>query len=206
MSENPSPAPADIPPSESLTHTAATRLIADHADATGNDVLLGVSFGNPFRAEEFVLALQGLASKGGLILRDVVVVTKDGEGRVRGLESVDMTPVEAAVRGAMWSGLLGLLIAGPLGWVAGIGIGAGAGALTAKVIDTGIPDEWVDWFKQAVQPLTATVVALVSDVDLGALRDEALRFEGAHLMHTTLSPQSQAHLADAFGDPGPRSG
>jgi uncharacterized membrane protein len=69
----------------------------------------------------------------------------------------------------MWTGLIGLLIGGPIGFVAGLGIGAGAGAITAKVVDVGIPDEWVDWFKQAVHPHTSTVVALASHVDLTKL-------------------------------------
>lgn len=168
------------------------------------DVLFGVSFGDPFRAEEFVLALRRLASNGGLVLRDVVVVVKDDEGRVRAREFTDIQPAAAAVQGAMWSGLLGLLIAGPLGWVAGMGIGAGAGAVTAKVVDTGVPDEWVDWFKQAVQPQTATVVALVGDVDLGALNDEARRFQGGQLVHATLSSQSTARLVDALRIGSPR--
>ncbi len=44
----------------------------------------------------------------------------------------------------------GLILAGPIGLIAGGALGAGTGAVAAKVIDLGIPDEWVDWFKQAV--------------------------------------------------------
>jgi uncharacterized membrane protein len=98
----------------------------------------------------------------------------------------------------MWTGLIGLLIGGPIGFVAGLGIGAGAGAITAKVVDIGIPDEWVDWFKQAVRPHTSTVVALASDVDLTKLYQEAQRFAGAELVHTTLRSGASADLAAAL--------
>jgi uncharacterized membrane protein len=102
------------------------------------------------------------------------------------------------VKGALWAGLLGLFVAGPVGWLAGLGIGAGAGAITAKVVDIGIPDEWVDWFKNAVHPHTSTVVALATEVNLTALYREAQRFAGAELVHTTLRPGASADLAAAL--------
>jgi uncharacterized membrane protein len=162
------------------------------------EALFGISFGDPYRAEEFLLALTRLASQGGLVLRDAVVVTKGDDDTVRVRETTDMQPATAAMRGALWTGFLGLLIAGPIGWLAGLGVGAGAGALTAKVVDTGIPDEWVNWFKSAVRPFTSTVVALAAEVDLGALNHEVRRFEGAELVHTTLQPGASAKLAEAL--------
>ncbi|MEP7203100.1 MAG: DUF1269 domain-containing protein [Ilumatobacteraceae bacterium] len=162
------------------------------------EALIGVSFDDVFRAEEFLLALRGLAARGGLVLSDAVVLYKADDGGVRVRETTDLQPAGTAVRGAMWTGLLGLLIAGPLGWIAGMGIGAGAGAITAKVVDIGIPDEWVDWFKDAVRPHTSTVVALATEVDLTALYQEAQRFAGAELVHTTLRPGASADLAAAL--------
>lgn len=162
------------------------------------EALFGISFDDVFRAEEFLLALRGMAARGKLVLSDAVVVYKADDGSVRARETKDMQPAGAAVKGAMWTGLLGLLIAGPIGWIAGLGIGAGAGAITAKVVDIGIPDEWVDWFKNAVRPHTSTVVVLASEVDLTALYQEAQRFAGAELVHTTLRPGASADLAAAL--------
>lgn len=162
------------------------------------EALFGVSFDDVFRAEEFLLALRGLAARGALVLSDAVVLYKADDDSVRVRETTDLQMGGTAVRGAMWSGLLGLLIAGPIGWIAGMGIGAGAGAITAKVVDIGIPDEWVDWFKDAVRPHTSTVVALATEVDLTALYHEAQRFAGAELVHTTLRPGASADLAAAL--------
>lgn len=64
---------------------------------------------------------------------------------------------------------VGLIVGGPVGWIAGIGIGASLGAVSARVIDLGIPDEWVAWFADAVRPDTATVLVLASDIDQRAL-------------------------------------
>lgn len=168
------------------------------ADADQTEALFGVSFDDVLRAQEFLIAMTRLASKGDLVLRDAVVVVKDDDGKVRVRETVDPQPGSTALSGAVWTGLLGLFLGGPVGWIAGIGLGAGAGALVAKVVDVGIPDEWVDWFKAAVQPDTATVVALAADIDLDALYLEAARFSGATLVHTTLRPGASALLAAAL--------
>jgi uncharacterized membrane protein len=162
------------------------------------EALFGISFNDAFRAEEYLLALRGLASRGDLVLSDAVVVYKGDDGNVKVRETTDLQPSGTAVKGALWTGLLGLLVAGPLGWIAGIGIGAGAGALTAKVVDIGIPDEWVNWFKDAVHPHTSTVIALATQVNLTALYREAQRFAGAELVHTTLRPGASADLAAAL--------
>jgi uncharacterized membrane protein len=164
------------------------------------EALFGISFDHSIRAQEFLLALSRLSSTGGLKLLDAVIVVKDDDGKVRVRETVDPQPGGTALTGAMWTGLLGLFLAGPVGWIAGMGLGAGAGALVAKIVDVGIPDEWVDWFKEAVQPHTATVVALAADIDLDVLNTEAARFSGATLVHTTLRPGASAELAAALGE------
>jgi uncharacterized membrane protein len=169
-------------------------------DADQPEALFGISFDHVLSAQEFLLALSRLSSTGRLVLLDAVVVVKDDDGKVHVRETVDPQPGKTALSGAMWTGLLGLLLGGPVGWVAGMGVGAGAGALIAKIVDVGIPDEWVEWFKNAVKPNTATVVALASDIDLDALYTEAARFSGANLVHTTLRPGASAHLAAALGE------
>lgn len=154
--------------------------------------LLGISFDDGFRAQEFLTALTRLGSHGSIRLRDAVLLAKDDTGGVRVRETIDPQPGRSAISGALWSGLLGLLVGGPVGWIAGIAVGGGVGAVTAKVVDLGVPDEWVDWFRIAVRESTTTVVVLAEDVDLGALQDEVRRFAGAELVHSTLP----AHVID----------
>jgi uncharacterized membrane protein len=166
--------------------------------AADSEGLFGISFAGLSRAQEFLLALKGLSDTGHLVMRDAVVVVKDSEGKVRVAETIDPQPGRAAMSGAMWMGLLGLLFGGPVGWLAGIGVGAGVGALTAKLVDLGIPDAWVAWFKEEVGPGTATVVALAADIDLGALSKEVERFAGAKLVHTTLTPTATTLLTSAL--------
>ena len=162
------------------------------------EVIIGVSFDNVLKAQEYLLAMGRLRQSGVLELHDAVTVTKNADGRVDVTETIDPTPGKSAVSGGMWLGLLGLIVGGPIGWVAGIGIGAGAGAVAAKVIDLGIPDEWVDWFKEAVDPGTSTVIILARHVHVRALAQEAERFQGAELLYTSLPDDAMAELDQAF--------
>ena len=191
-----SPPPVFDPPSPILrTGIAPDDRVVSDPDAP---VIVGVSFERELRAQEYLLAMGGLREEGALDLKDAVVVRKDEDGSIKVTETVDPTPGRAALSGAMWTGLLGLFIGGPVGWIAGIGIGAGTGAVVAKVIDLGIPDEWVDWFKDAVRPGTSTVVILAEHVHVRALAEEASRFAGAELLYTSMPDSAFEQLTEAF--------
>ena len=188
--------PAFAPPDPSL------RVGMDEHDRVVSDpgapVIIGVSFDSKIKAQEYLLAMSRLRQEGVLQLKDAVTVTKQDDGKVAVTETIDPTPGRAAISGGMWLGLLGLFVGGPVGWIAGIGIGAGAGAVAAKVVDLGIPDDWVDWFKAAVEPGTSTVVVLAEHVQVHALAEEARRFRGAELLYTSMSPSAMDQLDDAF--------
>ena len=168
------------------------------SDDHGTEVLFGISFDGVTRAQEFLLAMTRTSAAGHLGMKDAVVVVKDDDGRVHVRETIDPQPGRSAASGAMLAGFVGLLLGGPVGWLAGLGIGAGAGAITAKVVDLGIPDAWVDWFKDAVRPGTATVVVLADHVELPVLEAEVKRFAGAELVHTTLPLDGLARLQAAL--------
>lgn len=145
-----------------------------------------------------MLAINQLAREHKLHLVDAVLLVKGADDRVRVRETIDPQPGRTALSGAMWTGLLGLIVGGPVGWIAGMGLGAGAGAISAKVIDLGIPDAWVDWFKEAVRSDTATVVVLAGQIDQRALRAEVERFPGARLVHTTVHAEAFTQLQSAL--------
>jgi uncharacterized membrane protein len=164
--------------------------------------LVGIEFPDAFRAQEFLTATTRLAAGGHLRLRDAVFVAADADGKTVVRETVDPTPGRSALGGAMWAGLFGLLLGGPIGWIGGLAIGAGTGAVTAKVVDLGIPDEWVDWFKKAVGPDRVILALLVSDVDMPELIAESARFAGADLVYANVDPTTLDRLTQAL-DPAP---
>jgi len=161
--------------------------------------LVGVSLPDALRAQEFLLAATGLAAKDALKLRDAVIVSKNADGHTAVHETIDPQPGRTALSSGVWTSLLGLMFGGPVGWLVGGAVGAGVGAITAKVVDLGVPDEWVQWFREAVLPNTTTVVLLLEDLDVGALAAELSRFPMARLVQTTLPVGSLRRLEDALG-------
>ncbi|HOT78635.1 MAG TPA: DUF1269 domain-containing protein [Microthrixaceae bacterium] len=164
------------------------------------ETLVGISFPDIFRAQEFLTAATRMASRGELALKDAVTVVKNSDGKTVVHETVDLQTGQSAMSGALWAGLIGLIVGGPVGWVAGLAVGAGAGAATAKLVDLGLADEWVEWFREVVQPDTATVALLVTELNRDALVTEASRFTGAELVYTNLDPSTMDRVKQALGD------
>lgn len=187
-------------PTDDATPVGPVDAAVDHADGdhTPPPTLVGISFPDSFRAQEFLTASQGLAARQAFTLKDAVLVLKTDEGKTHVQETVDPTPGRSAWTGAMWAGLFGLILGGPVGWAAGIAVGAGAGAGAAKLIDLGIPDEWVDWFKKAVEPGAVIVALLVEDLDADALVTEVSRFAGAELVYANLDDRTIEKVREAL--------
>jgi uncharacterized membrane protein len=165
------------------------------------ETLVGISFTDSFRAQEFLTAAGGMSARDGFHLKDAVVVKKDDSGHTAVLETTDLQPSRTAMSGAMWAGLIGLFLGGPVLWAAGAAIGASAGAITAKLVDVGIRDEWVDWFRKAGAPGSTIVAILVTDLDRDALVKEVTRFSGAHLVYANLDDATLNRLHEALGEP-----
>jgi uncharacterized membrane protein len=166
-----------------------------------DDTLVGIAFPDTFRAQEFLTAALRLASRHEIELRDAVFVVASDDGKVTVRETRDLQTGPTAISGAIWAGLFGLILGGPVGWIAGTAAGAGAGAITAKVVDHGIPDEWVDWFRSAVEPGTTIVAILVGRTNQQAVFDELKRFEGAHLVYANVPDTWQERIREALGEP-----
>lgn len=179
--------------------------IGDHKPAESGEagvprILVGISFEDVFRAREFMSAATRLDAKKQLVLEDAVLIVKNADGKTTVTETKDPQAATSAFSGAMWAGLIGLILGGPVGWVAGLAAGAGAGAVAAKVIDLGVSDEWVTWFRGAVTPDSATVALLVSNLNEDALVSEAQRFTGSHLVYANMDDAMLERLSEALGD------
>jgi uncharacterized membrane protein len=163
--------------------------------------LVGISFGDTYRAQEFLTATSRLASQQRLKLVDAVFVTKDENGRTMVRETTDPGPGRSALSGAVWASLFGLILGGPVGWVVGGAVGAGTGAVAAKIIDHGVSDEWVAWFRESVATGTTTLALLVEGLDPAALVNELERFAGARLVYANLDPLWLDRMRSALGEP-----
>lgn len=163
--------------------------------------LAAISFHDDLKASEFMTAAIRLARDGKIALHDAVFVVKDADGKTHVRETKDLQPGQTALGIGLWSGLFGLLLGGPVGMLVAGGIGAGAGAITAKLVDVGVTDEFVEQLRGMVQPGTTTVVLLADHVDRAAVLDELERFQGATYVAGNLSLDAIREVRDALGDP-----
>jgi uncharacterized membrane protein len=162
--------------------------------------LAAISFTDDLRAVEFMTAMTRLARDGRLNLRDAVFVVKDENGKTYVRETRDLEPGRTALGAGLWSGLFGLLLGGPVGMLVAGGIGAGAGAITAKVVDVGVTDEFVDQLREMVQPGTTTVALLGDEIDTDAVLAELHRFEGARYVAGNLPLEGIRRVRESLGD------
>jgi uncharacterized membrane protein len=147
--------------------------------------------------------LANLAREGKLQMHDAVIVSKDDNGRVSIVETVDITPARGAMSGTWWGMLAGLLLGGPVFFGAALG-GAAAGALYGKLVDRGLPDAWV---KEMAAWIDSGSSALLLLVDAGldpVVLDELKRFEGiGRVAGTTLPAGTKAEVEAALGQEQP---
>jgi uncharacterized membrane protein len=157
-----------------------------------------LEFENQMAAQEMLTALGRMSSEGTLLLQDAVFVTKTDKGKVRVVETTDASPGQAALGGAFWGLLFGILLFIP---VIGMAIGAGTAALMAKLVDTGIDDKFVKDLRSSIEPGKVYLAALVSHVNAEKALEEMKRYSGmAQLVTTNLAPDAVNRLQDALND------
>ncbi len=163
------------------------------ADAQ-NIVVLG--FDTRIAAQEALDGALRLQQEGKLLVRDAVFVTKDEKGHARVEETTDVKPGAAALGGAFWGLLFGAILLVP---IAGLAIGAGTAALTAKLMDTGVSDKFVKQLRETIQPGKTYLALLVSHGNREAVLAELRRFKGmAELVDSSMPEDAVAQVKEAL--------
>lgn len=159
-----------------------------------NMVVLG--FHTRVAAQEALTAMARLQQEGKLLVRDAVFVTKDDKGRAHVEETTDPSPGRAALGGAFWGLLFGAILLVP---IAGLAVGAGVSALTAKLLDTGLSDKFVKQLRESIQPGKTYLAVLVSHGNREAVLAELRRFAGiAELVDSSLPEEAVAQVKEAL--------
>src|ERR671928_1019114 len=119
--------------------------------------LIAVAYPDEATAREVRDKLIELQRGHTIELEDIVVVTRDDQGRVK-LHQAASLPAAGALGGALWGSLIGLLFLAPLlGAVVGGASGAAAGALT----DIGVNDDFLRELGEKLPNGGAAVIVLV---------------------------------------------
>src|SRR4029453_17281118 len=119
--------------------------------------LIVVGFNNAADAFEMRAALLKLQAQYLIEMEDVVVVTRSAKGALQFHQAVNLTGA-AAVSGAFWGTLIGMLFLNPL---LGAAVGAGSGALSGKLADIGINDQFMKDLGATLTPGTSALFVLV---------------------------------------------
>ena len=110
-----------------------------------------------------------MQDEGDLIVHDAALL--DGEEIVA---SMNPAAFAAAVPSALIGAIVGTLLAGPVGLLIGGIVGGGSGAVTAKLVDTGLPQHIIDRLRRHRRGRYA-VALLVSEQHTGSAASLAAR-------------------------------
>jgi uncharacterized membrane protein len=122
-------------------------------------------------------------------MKDVVVVTKDEKGKVKLHQAVNLTAA-GAVSGSFWGMLIGVLFLNPL---LGVAVGAGAGALSGKLADIGIDDNFMKEFSNDFVPGASALFVLFRQATADKVLERLQGFKGK-VLKTNLSIDSEKRL------------
>jgi uncharacterized membrane protein len=151
--------------------------------------LVVISFDDEHTAFEMRAALAKLQKEYLIEMEDVVVVTKNDKGKVKLHQAVNLTAA-GAVGGAFWGMLIGIIFFNPL---VGAAVGAGAGALSGKLRDIGISDNFMKELAEALRNDTSALFVLVRKVTPDKVLEELKGFKGK-VLKTSLTKDKEEEL------------
>ncbi len=126
-------------------------------------------------------------------LEDVAWVTKKPDGKMKLHQGTSLTGV-AASGGALWGFVFGLLFLAPL---AGMAIGAAAGALVGHFSDIGVDDKWAKQVAASIPAGGSALFVLARNSQNERVLPEMAKF-GGQVLKTSLSDEQQAALEEAL--------
>jgi uncharacterized membrane protein len=155
--------------------------------------LVVIAYPDQERAQEVMQVLTALHGQHLIDLEDAVHVTKDGEGRVELHQTTDLAK-GSAVAGGFWGAFLGLLFLHPL--LGGL-IGAGLGALSGKIQDYGIEDDFIRGLSASLTPGTSAIFLLVRRADPQLVLPKIQEYGGT-VLTTFLPKEAEERLQAAL--------
>jgi uncharacterized membrane protein len=155
--------------------------------------LVVIGYENELKAEEVRVALLKLQREYLVDVRDAVVVVRDENGKVRLRQMYNLTTAGAAA-GGFWGMLVGMLFLNPL---FGMAVGAAWGAVSGKLRDVGIDDNFMKSMADAIKPGTAALCMLVHQMTPDKVIEDLQQFGGT-VIKTNLSHEDEGKLRTAL--------
>lgn len=155
--------------------------------------LIVVTYPDKFRAAEVTATIARLQVEHLIDLEDTCYVVKEGEGKVKLHQSVNLT-AEGALSGGFWGMLIGMLFLNPL--LGGL-IGAGTGALAGSASDYGISDGFIRSLAEQMQPDSSSIFMLVTKITPDKVLAELSKFGGT-VLQTSFTKEVEAQWKTAL--------
>jgi uncharacterized membrane protein len=151
--------------------------------------LVAIAFQDEFKAFELRLELMKMQKEYLIELEDAVVVTLDEKGKPKLDQAVNLTAA-GAVGGSFWGLLIGALFLNPL---LGMAVGAGAGAISGKLSDIGIDDNFIKDLGKTLKPGCSALFVLVRKSTPDKVMERLHGFGGT-LLKTSLTKDREEEL------------
>ncbi len=159
--------------------------------------LVVIAFDHPAKAFELRARLAELQAEYLIDMDDVVVVTRDDNGKVKLHQATNLTAA-GALGGSFWGLLIGMIFFNPL---LGMAVGAGAGALSGALSDVGIDNKMMKQLADALKPGGAALFVLVRKATGDKVLDRLEDFKhSGTVLKTSLSADSEEALRKIFDE------
>ena len=155
--------------------------------------LIAVAYPDQETAETVRQTLAGLIREHVIELDDAVVVTRDGDGKVKLHQAVN-TAAAGATSGALWGGLIGLIFLAPL---LGMAVGAAAGGAGGALADYGVDNKFMKDLGEKLTPGSAALIVLVRKVTPDKVLPRIEQY-GGEVLQTSLDAEAEGRLRDAL--------
>lgn len=128
-------------------------------------------------------------------LEDAAVVVRNEKGRAKVKQAHSLVGA-GALGGAFWGMLIGLLFFAP--WL-GLLAGAAGGALSGKLGDIGVDDDFINEVRESIEPENSALFLLARDGNVERIKKELSDFEYEfEIIDTNLAPEDEERLRETF--------
>jgi uncharacterized membrane protein len=111
-----------------------------------------------------------------ITLVDGALITKDDEGKIKVVETTELTTRKGARRGAIITGVLGLIY--PPSLLGSMFVGGAIGAVAGRLRDTGIKNPQLREIADRLEPGKAAVIVLAEEASTAKVQEALAGFEG----------------------------
>jgi len=157
--------------------------------------LVVLRFGDMDGAEAMRDRMYDLQKRELVKIEDAAVVVRNEKGRAK-IKQAHSLVGAGALGGAFWGMLIGLLFFAP--WL-GLLAGAAGGALSGKLGDIGVDDDFIKEVRDAIEPGNSALFLLAREGNTDRIKEELSDFEyDFEIIDTNLSPEDDERLRETF--------